>query len=309
MRVRNSGGRGTGVRMGLLGTVFAAAIALTLPAQAARPIVHHPAPAHHPVPAHHAPIRHIVAHAKPAHGRSITVASTHAGKAHVAARPVKRHVIPTAKAQLRRAPHAAAVRHVVHSKTGKARIGASLVSYRGGISCVPFARAASGIELKGNATNWWEAASGIYARGARPEAGSVLNFRSTGKMRLGHVAVVARVINAREVEIDHANWAGPGARKGGVSRGIPVIDVSPRNDWTAVRVGLGRSGEFGSVYPTYGFIYDRPDRGVMVANTLAPAHGGLVPVRGGPMSVEVAEAPLHGRGSMNVVDAPNRAIR
>ena len=65
----------------------------------------------------------------------------------------------------------------------------------------------------------------------------------------------------------------------------------------------------GSVYPTYGFIYDRPDRGVMVANTLAPAHGGLVPVRGGPMSVEVAEAPLHGRGSMNVVDAPNRAIR
>ena len=46
--------------------------------------------------------------------------------------------------------------------------------------------------------------------------------------------------------------------RGGVARSIPVVDVSEANDWTAVRVGLGRSGEFGSVYPTYGFIYDRP---------------------------------------------------
>ena len=63
-----------------------------------------------------------------------------------------------------------------------------------------------------------------------------------------------------------ANWSGPGVGRGGISRNITVVDVSPANDWSAVRVALGNGGEFGSVYPTYGFIYDRPDRGTMVAN-------------------------------------------
>ncbi len=133
----------------------------------------------------------------------------------------------------------------------------------GPLQCVPFARENSGIELTGNAANWWENAAGIYERGSRPEVGSVLNFRSTSRMRLGHVAVVTRVIDGREVEIDHANWAYPG----GVSRAISVVDVSPANDWTAVRVALGQSNAFGSVYPTYGFIYDRADHGALVANS------------------------------------------
>ena len=131
------------------------------------------------------------------------------------------------------------------------------------LQCVTFARAASGIELRGNAADWWYAASGVYARGEQPEAGSVLNFRGTGRMRLGHVAVVTNVVGARQIEIDHANW--PGGTKGNVSRGVPVIDVSPDNDWSEVRVGLGTTGGFGSTYPTYGFIYDRPDNGTMVA--------------------------------------------
>jgi len=135
---------------------------------------------------------------------------------------------------------------------------------RGGIplQCVPFARENSGIALVGNAATWWNSAVGVYERGNRPEVGSVLNFRATGRMRLGHVAVVSRIIDARNVEIDHANWSHPG----GISRNINVVDVSPRNDWTAVRVALSRSNEFGSIYPTYGFIYDRPDHGTMVAN-------------------------------------------
>ena len=112
-----------------------------------------------------------------------------------------------------------------------------------GISCVPYARSVSGIDLKGNAFEWWYAAAGIYERGSRPEAGSVLNFRASGRMRLGHVAVVTRVLNSREVEIDHANWWGPGAGKGGISYGTPVVDVSENNDWSEVRVGLGRSGD------------------------------------------------------------------
>jgi surface antigen len=140
-------------------------------------------------------------------------------------------------------------------------------SYGGGISCVPFARENSGIEVTGNAVNWWANAAGVYERGSRAEVGSVLNFRSTGRMPLGHVAVVTKVINERVVQVDHANWAGPGSNgPGRVSRGMVVVDVSPDGDWSAVRLDLGDSGAFGNTYPTYGFIYDRPDRGTLVAH-------------------------------------------
>ena len=138
----------------------------------------------------------------------------------------------------------------------------------GGLQCVPFARDSSGIQIVGNAATWWSSAAGVYERGANPEVGSVLNFRANGRMRLGHVAVVTSVINPRTIEIDHANWAGPGGRGGQIARNIVVIDVSQRNDWSAVRVALADGEKFGSIYPTYGFIYDRPDRGVMVANAV-----------------------------------------
>jgi surface antigen len=171
---------------------------------------------------------------------------------------------------------------------------------RGGLSCVPFARNDSGIAVSGNAWQWWDNAAGTYARGSVPEPGSVLAFRANSRMRLGHVAVVSRVINPRQIEIEHANWWGPGTH-GGVTRNIPVVDVSEANDWTAVRVGLGEGGRFGSVYPTYGFIYDRPDTGVMLAATgtpapqadLNPAPSDLRPIseRGWQTYEEVAEAP------------------
>jgi surface antigen len=136
----------------------------------------------------------------------------------------------------------------------------------GRLQCVPFARDASGIQIVGNAWTWWDSAAGVYQRGAAPESGAVLAFRSNRTMRLGHVAVVSRVVNPREIEIEHANWGS------GISRDVRVVDVSPGNDWTAVRVALAREGDaFGSVYPTHGFIYDRPDRGTMVASTQAPA--------------------------------------
>ncbi len=158
---------------------------------------------------------------------------------------------------------------VVHGHAGRA---GRTYAYRGPtLQCVAFARTASNISLSGNASNWWDNAAGIYTRGQRPESGSVLAFTANGHMRLGHVAVVSRVINGREIEIDHANWAGPGSYSGGIARSVPVVDVSERNDWTAVRVGLGRSGEFGSVYPTYGFIYDQADTGVRVASVATPA--------------------------------------
>jgi surface antigen len=178
----------------------------------------------------------------------------------------------------------------------------------GGISCVPYARQVSGIEVGGNAWQWWENAEGRYARGRVPEAGSVLAFRANGRMRLGHVAVVSQVINAREIEVDQANWG-----RGTVSHGVAVVDVSEANNWTAVRVGLSRDGDFGSVYPTYGFIYARPDAGpnggpnggstggIVEANDVAPqaapalnpAPSDLRPAAERPWRVyeEVAEAP------------------
>lgn len=186
-----------------------------------------------------------------------------------------------------------------NSKSGKARVYASRDEV---LQCVPFARAASGIELKGNAVNWWDAASGVYERGHRPESGAVLDFRANSSMRLGHVAVVRHVINSREVEVDHANWAWSG--KSNITRNVAVIDVSERNDWTAVRVALGGGGDFGSIYSTYGFIYDRPDHGTIVANTTRIP---FAPTLHSPRSDdEVAEAP---RGAINLSDAPARSLR
>src|SRR5215475_3937838 len=114
-----------------------------------------------------------------------------------------------------------------------------------GPQCVPFARALSSIRLFGDAWRWWSAAAGIYNRGASPEAGSILSFRAAPHMPLGHLAVVTRVIDSREIEVDHANWA-PGA----IRREVHVLDVSADNDWSAVRVELGQRDHFGAVYAT-----------------------------------------------------------
>ena len=118
--------------------------------------------------------------------------------------------------------------------------------------CVPYARDISHIDLTGDAFLWWAEAAGRYARGQRPQDGAVLNFRSSARIRMGHVAVVARVINSREILVDQANWV-----PDQVSHDVPVIDVSPDNNWTMVRVSIG-NGHFGAPYPTFGFIYDRP---------------------------------------------------
>jgi surface antigen len=138
------------------------------------------------------------------------------------------------------------------------------------ISCVPYARQVSGIMVVGNAWQWWNRAEGMYARGDQPEPGAVLNFRSNGRMRLGHVAVVTRIVNPREIMIDQANWPSAASNRGGISHNVAVVDVSEANNWSAVRVQLGRGEDFGSVYPTYGFIYNRPDTGFVTATVARP---------------------------------------
>jgi len=105
--------------------------------------------------------------------------------------------------------------HAIGSRTkfaaSASHAGSRVLANRSyGISCVPYARQVSGIQVVGNAWQWWGNAAGVYSRGDRPEVGSVLNFRANGRMHLGHVAVVTRVVNPREVVIDHANWPSGG---------------------------------------------------------------------------------------------------
>jgi len=128
------------------------------------------------------------------------------------------------------------------------RVGAAGVSTA--LECVPSARQVSGIELYGEAASWWDQAASRYARGAAPSPGSVLVFRSGGRLPSGHVSVVSRVVSPREIMVTHANWV---HRR--ITRDEPVIDVSTGNDWSDVRVWWTPAGMLGStVYPTYGFI-------------------------------------------------------
>jgi surface antigen len=122
--------------------------------------------------------------------------------------------------------------------------------------CVPFARQNSEIFLRGDAWRWWNAADGRYEKGSTPQIGSVLVFKKHGKMQRGHVAVVTQVVHGRKVLVDHANWQPSGRGKGRVSTGIAVLDISPKNDWTQVKVWYEPVKDYGDrTYPTYGFIY------------------------------------------------------
>ncbi|MBY0337579.1 MAG: CHAP domain-containing protein [Acetobacteraceae bacterium] len=129
----------------------------------------------------------------------------------------------------------------------------------GDLSCVPYARARSGIEIRGDAWQWWDNAAGRYQRARRPEPGGVLVLARTRRLPSGHVAVVSRIVSSREIRVDHANWAS-GAAKGRVARDQPVVDVSPRNDWSEVRVWYPRIQDFGgTTFAAHGFILPRMD--------------------------------------------------
>lgn len=164
----------------------------------------------------------------------------------------------------------------------------------GGISCVPYARQATGMAISGNGRDWWHNAAGLYARGNQPEVGSILAFPGSGAMRLGHVSVVERVVSSRELLVHHANWGGPGIRPGTIMRGVSVIDASPSNDWSQVRVQTGYTTEnYGRSYPVYGFIYNRPD-----------VTGGTMMAGRSPLRVNAAQAAR--LGLEEVAQAPAR---
>ena len=125
---------------------------------------------------------------------------------------------------------------------------------RAELECVPFARALSGVRLRGNAADWWSNAEGHYDRGTAPETGAVMVFSRTSRLRHGHVAVVSRVLSSREVTVTQANWV-----RHMVTADQLVRDISPDGDWSVVRAWWPPSDSLGTTpYPVTGFIY--PER-------------------------------------------------
>ena len=122
------------------------------------------------------------------------------------------------------------------------------------LECAPFARAVSGIQLRGAAADWWPRAEGRFRRTQTPAVGSVLVFRRSTRLPDGHVAVVSRVLSDRRILVTHANWV-----RHQVSEDVPVIDVSPGNDWTRARVWWPPTNQMGvTEYATFGFIQANP---------------------------------------------------
>jgi hypothetical protein len=131
------------------------------------------------------------------------------------------------------------------------------------LQCVQYAREVTQVPLQGDAWTWWgKAARAGLERGRTPEAGAILVFRRTDRLARGHVAVVAEIVGRREIAVDHANWAARRDRtlRGRVDYAVRIVDVSPANDWSAVRVWHAPSDTFGQrIYSTYGFIYPSAD--------------------------------------------------
>lgn len=116
------------------------------------------------------------------------------------------------------------------------------------LQCAIYARQRTGLALTGAARNWWPQADGRYRRAATPSQGAVIVMGGT---EAGHVAVVTRVLSARQIVIDHANWLGGGE----IITGALVEDASANNDWSSVRVWNVETNSMGlREYPVFGFV-------------------------------------------------------
>lgn len=125
------------------------------------------------------------------------------------------------------------------------------------LQCVPYARTVSGIQIYGDAHTWWGQAAGKYARGERPKVGAVMAFKPHGRMELGHVAAVSRIVDSRTVLLRHANWSLINGTRGQIENDVRAVDVSEDNDWSKVRVWFAPiQGIGGTAWPVQGFIYN-----------------------------------------------------
>ena len=124
----------------------------------------------------------------------------------------------------------------------------------GGPQCAPFARSLTGLRLSGSAAGWWRQSAGRYAHSRTPEPGAVLVLQATHRLPYGHVSVVRRVLDPREILVTHANW-----EPGEIDRNVLVLDVSALNDWSLVRVWWRPSNRIGRArFAAFGFILPEP---------------------------------------------------
>lgn len=124
-------------------------------------------------------------------------------------------------------------------------------------NCVQFVHQVSSLKISGDAWQWWHAALGRYDRGKSPEQNAVLVFDHTRRMIHGHVAIVAKLVNERLIEIDHANWSIGRYGRGKIARNVRVQDVSEKNDWSMIEVWNDVDHCWGHPYKALGFIYAR----------------------------------------------------
>ncbi len=105
----------------------------------------------------------------------------------------------------------AAVAHEPHVQASVAasstttRPSARVIAVSAPLECVPYARRITGVSIRGNAWTWWRSAGGRYRRNGKPALGSILVLKRTSRLHYGHLAVVSRVLNSREILADHAN--------------------------------------------------------------------------------------------------------
>ncbi|MHB1220134.1 MAG: CHAP domain-containing protein [Alphaproteobacteria bacterium] len=130
-----------------------------------------------------------------------------------------------------------------------------------GINCVQYVRSVSDVELSGDGWMWWDRAEDRYERGKMPQPGAIMVFKRTRSMVYGHIAVVSKVVDERNIRVNHANWAPRGGLKGRVDTDVMVQDISDNNDWSTVRVWYDKADAFGRPYPVAGFVYS-PSGGV-----------------------------------------------
>lgn len=151
------------------------------------------------------------------------------------------------------------------------------------------------MQIFGDAWTWWQKATGKYDEGNAPKPGAVLVFRSQGKMKLGHVAVVSQVITDRYIQVTHANWSPVDGHRGRVEANVNVLDVSEKGDWSKVKVWYGPLNDLGTtVYSTYGFIYQAAQSGQNMGQQLVAAvtndHGDKDQVKTTQQATQVAIA-------------------
>jgi hypothetical protein len=152
--------------------------------------------------------------------------------------------------------------------------GAAAAPAAAHLQCAPYARTESGIDIHGNAGTWWGQAAGHYRRGLQPQVGAVLAFQPTRAMPIGHVAVVAAVIDGRHILLNHANWSGHGR----IERGALAEDASANGDWSVVRVWYAPQHALGlRTNPTFGFIYHAAPADAAPADDFAATIAAAIP--------------------------------